>query len=139
MSDKRKSLHNALIQPKIQSVQIRSIRVISVQKKAKTPFHSLTLCERHKKESKAKHLELPRGKTGIRSELSSRGAKAEQPSRVRILSENENAQSFHFERLKRKDRDSNPGSSVTRLPHFECGPFDHSGIFPQFCGCEDSE
>ncbi len=30
----------------------------------------------------------------------------------------------------RKDRDSNPGSSVTRLPHFECGPFDHSGIFP---------
>gem|GEM_PF-2478810 len=49
MSDKRKSLHNALIQPKIQSVQIRSIRVISVQKKAKTPFHSLTLCERYKK------------------------------------------------------------------------------------------
>ena len=32
----------------------------------------------------------------------------------------------------RKDRDSNPGSSVTRLPHFECGPIDHSGIFPIF-------
>ena len=30
----------------------------------------------------------------------------------------------------RKDRDSNPRSNVTRSPHFECGPFDHSGIFP---------
>ena len=27
-----------------------------------------------------------------------------------------------------------PGT-VTRTPHFECGPFDHSGIFPfRFCG-----
>ena len=25
-----------------------------------------------------------------------------------------------------------PGT-VTRSPHFECGPFDHSGIFPLLC------
>ena len=38
----------------------------------------------------------------------------------------------------RKDRDSNPRSNVTRSPHFECGPFDHSGIFPQKrCKCSN--
>ncbi len=30
----------------------------------------------------------------------------------------------------RKRRDSNPRDSLTRLPHFECGAFDHSATFP---------
>lgn len=24
--------------------------------------------------------------------------------------------------------------TVARSPHFECGPIDHSGIFPYYCG-----
>ena len=28
--------------------------------------------------------------------------------------------------------------TVTRSPHFECGPIDHSGIFPLFLRCKSN-
>jgi hypothetical protein len=43
-----------------------------------------------------------------------------------------NISTYQFILLRGKRGIRTPGT-VTRSPHFECGPFDHSGIFPFRC------
>ena len=61
------------------------------------------------------------------------------PMKLRQLIHNiliDNKKRFHASKLDetffRGKRGIRTPGTVTRSPHFECGPFDHSGIFPFF-------